>query len=491
MIAKAGGNRKYGLQEPLIDSCRREDAGSAPLSTNDEPPLDVGDPGVTCSSWRYRIQRGAFLAPAKPQGLSLRQNFSWILVGNISYAACQWAMLVTLVKLGTPAMVGQFSLAFAVTAPVITFACLNLRAVQATDIRRDYQFSDYLGLRLSMLGLALVLILGLVQILGYDGQLTLSVLAVALAKTLDAISDVVFGLLQQHERMDRIGISYALKGLLQLTAFAATIYLTKSVLAGNVALVGASASILLLYDGPSAARILSPRALVPRFSKNTLARIATISAPLGIITLFDSLNANIPRYFIEALFGHAQLGYYSAIAYIMAIGQTAVGALGDAARPRLARHFNHDILQFKALLRKLLWIGGALGAMSIAGALIFGQAVIRILYRPDYAVHNAPLVWLMIAAAVWYLVGFQYTALTAARKFAAQSVLSAAATACTALACLVMVPQFGLAGAGVALSFGMAVRLTGTSLILTRVLHAAGSTPENHRSKQSQQKALT
>lgn len=73
--------------------------------------------------------------------LSLRQNFSWTFVGNVVYAACQWGMLVALTKLGTPEMVGQFTLGLAVTSPVFLFSNLQLRTLMATDAKQEYHFS--------------------------------------------------------------------------------------------------------------------------------------------------------------------------------------------------------------------------------------------------------------------------------------------------------------------------------------------------------------
>jgi hypothetical protein len=67
-------------------------------------------------------------------------------------------MLVVLAKLGSPEIVGQFTLGLAVTAPVVLFTNLSLREVQATDAKHQYLFSDYLGLRLLLTGLALVAI---------------------------------------------------------------------------------------------------------------------------------------------------------------------------------------------------------------------------------------------------------------------------------------------------------------------------------------------
>ena len=148
-------------------------------------------------------------------GLSLRANFSWTFVGNVFYAGCQWGMLALLTKLVSPEMVGQFALGLAITAPVMLFASLQLRTVQATDARREYLFGDYLGLQLITTALALLVIVAVVLLAGYHWEAALVILAVGMAKAFESISDVFYGLLQQHERMDRIAKSKMIKGLFQ------------------------------------------------------------------------------------------------------------------------------------------------------------------------------------------------------------------------------------------------------------------------------------
>ncbi|MDZ4874013.1 MAG: hypothetical protein CLLPBCKN_003409 [Chroococcidiopsis cubana SAG 39.79] len=101
------------------------------------------------------------MAAQQPKIPTLRQNFSWTFVGNVVYAACQWGMLVMLAKLGSPEILGQFTLGFALTAPVIMFTNLQLRTIQATDAKQQYYFGDYLGLRLLATGLALLIIIGI------------------------------------------------------------------------------------------------------------------------------------------------------------------------------------------------------------------------------------------------------------------------------------------------------------------------------------------
>src|SRR5690606_20475603 len=79
---------------------------------------------------------------------SLRRNFAWTFAGNSVYMASQWGMLVVLAKLGSPSVVGQFAYALAIVSPAILFGNLQLRAILATDIETEYEFGDYVALRL-------------------------------------------------------------------------------------------------------------------------------------------------------------------------------------------------------------------------------------------------------------------------------------------------------------------------------------------------------
>src|SRR5207253_11417154 len=162
---------------------------------------------------RRRLQvssviRGSFVAsmpiPSAPQGAaSLQRNVAWALVGNLGYSACQWGVLVCIAKLGTAADVGQFALGLALTAPIITLTSLNLRLLQATDAREDYPFSVYLSVRIIGTLLGLAAIAAMAFGLGYRDATLYLILAVAAAKALEAVSDVVFGLLQKAENLRR------------------------------------------------------------------------------------------------------------------------------------------------------------------------------------------------------------------------------------------------------------------------------------------------
>lgn len=106
-------------------------------------------PDISIPSTQLPRQLGPEVnSPATVPTRSLRLNFSWTIMGNVVYSGTQWGILVLLARLGNPEAVGQFSLGLAITAPIMLFASLQLRAVQATDARLQFQFRDYAGLRI-------------------------------------------------------------------------------------------------------------------------------------------------------------------------------------------------------------------------------------------------------------------------------------------------------------------------------------------------------
>jgi O-antigen/teichoic acid export membrane protein len=410
-------------------------------------------------------------------GLSLRANFSWTFVGNVVYAGSQWGMLTVLAKLGSPEMVGRFALGLAITAPVIILAHLCLRAVQATDAKREYLFGDYLGLRLITTPLALLVIAGVIFVAGYRWQTALAILIMGLAKAFESVSDVFYGLFQQYERMDYIAKSRMIKGPLSLAALGVGIHLTGNLIWGVVGLMAAWAITLLSYDihngvlllkasshMPAGAMPEEPNvtvALQPRWAIGTLSKLAWLALPLGLTMMLISLNTNIPRYFIERLWGERELGIFAATAYLMIAGRTIVDALGQSASPRLAKYYAAgDIAAFRTLLLKLVGIGVLLGSAGVLVALVAGRQILTLLYRPEYAEHADLFLWLMLAAAIGYVDSFLGYGLTAARYFKIQPFIFGVSAVVTATLCVLLVPEHGVLGAALALVIVHCARTT-------------------------------
>jgi len=243
------------------------------------------------------------------QGLSLRSNFAWALAGNVVYAACQWGIIIVLAKLANSFVVGQFSLGLAVATPVLMFSNFDLRAVQATDARRQYRFAEYFRLRVVMTLVGLLVIAGIVRFGRFESQTAAVILAVALAKGVETLSDIHYGLFQLNDRLDQTGKSMMLRGVLSVIALAAALHLTHKVVWGCVWLALAWLGALVMFDVRRGRRLVAytersgePPSR-PRFERQW--KLLHLALPLGIVTTIASINVPVIRGWQDRGVSHA------------------------------------------------------------------------------------------------------------------------------------------------------------------------------------------
>jgi O-antigen/teichoic acid export membrane protein len=402
---------------------------------------------------------------------SLKRNFALTLAGNFLYGGAQWGMLVVLAKLGSPELVGRFALALAVTAPVIMFANLNLRAVLATDAEGRHAFGDYMGLLLLMLagGFAAVVLLSLRE----SREQLVVILIVGFAKLLEQFSELFCGLMQRGERMDLIALSLAFKGGASLLFFGGCMALTGSLPWACAGLAAAWALALFGFDAWNVRRGLGvpAAALLPRFEAGRLRELARLALPLGVGALLGSLTVNVPRWFVGEMLGERELGLFAAMSYVSVIGLRVVSALGETAVPRLARqHASRDAAAFRLLALQTAGVGLALGAAGVAAAALAGRPLLTLLYRPEYAERLDVFVWVMVAAGLSWVGIFLEYAMTGARSFVAQPVVLVAGIAVLALGCRLLIPAHGLAGAAMAMAASSALMLALRGALVRRIV---------------------
>jgi len=346
-------------------------------------------------------------------------------------------MLVILVKTLDPSMVGQFSLGLALSAPVLMFFNLQLRALQATSVFPHHEPGDFLSLRLltSATSLITVGIIGL--ILGYAVPTLMTILAVTLYKCLDSLADTVYGHLQSGERMDRIAFSLLGRGALALMIFGAAVTMTREVVFGALALAVSSLAVLLLYD-------LRAGALSLRFSRQRMMEIAKTGLPLGVASLLLVLATNVPRLVLERLHGEVAVGFYSALAYPTVALSILLNALGQASTPRLAHYFRWKRASFWLVVAMLAAVPIVAGLIAIMVARILGGDLLAHMYTPDYARYSGTFVMLLIAGIVWSLASVLGYAATAAGCLSTQAPIAGATCLVAFLAAIYLIPRGGI-----------------------------------------------
>lgn len=375
---------------------------------------------------------------------SLLANFSFTLLGSIFYLLAQWLIFLCIAKVMPVKTVGVYSLAVALTSPVVLLTDLQLRAVVATDKNQEYQFGDYLGTRIILSILSMLTITVLVLINQYDFYIIGIVLAIGFYKVIETGSEIYYGLFQRYEKMRYVGISQALRGFFALLVMVIFLRFTGSLFIGSLAVGVCWLLILIFFDMPNGKPWFSGKV---GFSQNIF-KIIISTIPLGLVSMLISLNSNIPRYFLESSWGSEALGYFAAMVYILAAGNMVVSALGQVVSPKFAECFaRRDYQAFNKLLMFcsiLAGLGGLFGYFVAAG---LGTSILNFLYTSEYSTYSPVLVRTMAAGVFLYsssIIGF---ALTATRRFKIQPVLHLVIVTASLLASWLLIPAKGIMGA--------------------------------------------
>lgn len=376
---------------------------------------------------------------------TLGRSFAWMLAGNLVFAASQWAMLAGLAKLTTAETVGTFNFGLAATAPVALLFGLGLRSLQATDARGQFPFSTYYGLQLACSAATVVVSLVIALLSGQTADTRLVIGIIAVSKACTALSEVLYGLLQKHERMATVARSLIGRGLLSLLALLCVVGIWGDLVAGCTAMAAAGLLVLLAYDLPRS-RALEPVAASRRLGD--LRALFVTALPLGLVSMLISLNANLPVYFIQNLHGEAAVGYFAAINYIGISGNLFVTAVAQVMAPRLGRlHAARERKAFRSFLHRAMGVGAGIGAAGALVSLAAGEPLLTLLYNAEYARYTDVFTVLMVGYGFGYAAAFVGVSLTAQRNLRTMLGINVATVALNAAACFCLVPGWGILGA--------------------------------------------
>lgn len=406
-----------------------------------------------------------------------------MMTGNGFYAACQWGMLIVLSKLGSPEVVGQFALATAIISPVVMVTNMQLRGVQATDAKKQYFFSDYVVVRVISAVAAFTVVFCIIYFSRFEQAVFWATIMLALAKSVESLSDVFYGFFQQNEQMSYIAKSRVIKGFLSVTVLGFVFYFFSSLTLALAALGVAWTAVFVIYDwnvgkkmlatveGPARTPIVKTSVESFFRRRDSLWHIMILAFPLGVVMGIISLNTNIPRYAVEKYLGTRELGFFAALAYTTVAINMFIQALGQAVTPRLANFFaDGDIKAFKSLLKKVLLINLAIGLSGIAVILIGGEALLTLIYTSEYATYASLFLVLMVSAALMGIASAFGYAMTAAREFCLQVPLFLTVLISTTVFSFLLIPQFKLYGAAMALIASALIQITGALWILKRAI---------------------
>ena len=384
--------------------------------------------------------------------VSLRVNVSWMLIGRAIYHGCQFVLLAVVARLASPEVAGQYILGLAVTAPIMMLASLQLHVAQCTDQRDQFSFAEYFALRVLCVALASGVA---TTVAFFFPSATLIIIAMAIAKSTESISDIYCGRLQKHENVRSVAVSLILRGafstVVASSIFAATRQLHLSVLATVFVFAG----VVWLHDLP-ANRAHGLHSSVLRAARcvsiKRLGELAWLTIPLGVAYGLAALEINAPRYVVHGCLGEYELGVLGVMVCITMMGQLATAAIAQSAIPRIARlNAEQDHNGTRRVILGMALGGLVAGLATVLFAAIAGRPFLHCAFGAEYAAHQRLFIAVSVAATFAFISAMMSSALRALQYFRTACLLHFLGLVTVVSACLAFVPMYGLAGIAAAM----------------------------------------
>ena len=391
----------------------------------------------------------------KDSELSLGSGAAWNAAGSLIYSAANWLTTVLVVVLGDGLeLSGNLAIAMAIGNLTATIALFNLRPIQVSDVEDSFSSSQFISFRVvtSVAAGLISVAYALFTVAPYCLEVVIAYVAFKIS---DSFVDVFHGIDQCHNRLDIVGKSQMIRGVLVVVTFSMAIELTNSLVLAIWLMCFATIAVVLIFDYRKS---LSLEGFGLDFGTGSLRSLFVICAPGLISMLLCTYVVTYARQYYGALCGSYYLGIYAAIATPTVVIQLLAGYLYYPLLGLIAEFWKHK--QYRKLLQitaRFFLCLSILVVLCVAFFVLFGELVFSAIFGAEvgqyYEISYLVVVCVgMTAAAIFMidiLVVFRMQKSAVAASLA--SVVSCVAASST------FMELFGMNGISISVAFSYLV----------------------------------
>lgn len=397
-------------------------------------------------------------APARPAA-SVRRTMIWLTLGTLTYLGVQWLLTALVVRISGQSVNGDYTLALSASSVAYAMVLFGMRPFQISDTRGEYADVTYLASRVVTSVLAAAAFALTLPFTVDVGRLWPVLVLFVGFRITEGWMDVLHGVLQNADRMDRAGIALILRAFSECAAFVAALVSTQNLSIAVGVMFGVSTLALLVLEWPWARRHLDGVSFARAGGWPKTFALVRACAPLLVANLAYSLMLFIPRNAIGAINGQETLGFYGSIAAPLLLVPVLVSYLYTPFMPQLAERHNagrdHELT--KLALRLLAAIVG-LVALAFLLLPFVGPPALELMFGSSISSHLDLLYPVAGSVSCTALVYFGNAVLTSVRRVEWTMIAAIVALAIVLASSSALVTSIGPNGASLALIIAQAAQ---------------------------------
>lgn len=339
--------------------------------------------------------------------------FFWNIVGSVTNATL--TMLITIVATRVAGVEEGGVLGVAIGLGQIFATCANyvVRAYQSTDLKEQFRFADYLGLRILTCLFTIIVCAWYVFGMKYTGAKASVVYAICIFKISDAFADVFHGYFQQHGHLEYAGQAVTLRIISVELVYSLTLILTHDPVLAAWMMPVVSILCLILFEISRIRRFVDR--VRPIFKPAVFRKMLIACFPLFVSGFMNLSTLNITKIEVDSQIPQLQ-GYWTPI-YMPA---SVINLLGNFAFlpmvTTLRFHWENNRLKTFIKLLMLLcgWIAVCLVCVLVGGYLL-GIPALELVYGLPLAEYKAALLIVLVGGGFNALNALLYYVITIIR----------------------------------------------------------------------------
>lgn len=292
------------------------------------------------------------------------------------------------------------------------------------------------------------------------------VLLYLLFKADESFALILYGADQKAYRMDYIGVSQLVRGILSISCFSGVLYFTQSLALSVLSMFISCVLVTLVYDLPHTHRFGS---VVPRISKSQVLALLKGLLPAMVATTLCGLVVSVTRQYFSVTYGDEALGIYAAIATPSVLVQLAASYLYSPAIGPIACKWDDGTREsFIKYLFKIVLIMLSLVILLIVALSCVGDPLLRLVYGGSIADYTFLFPYVLIVTGMVVFMWFFSDLLVVFRDFKAVLISNLAAFVTVLLCMIPCINIWYMNGINIAIIISYAVGLTAASLFMRK-----------------------
>lgn len=391
------------------------------------------------------LNKKSALRKGNTDPLTIRQNLLWNTAGCLTYQMCQWSITVLVVVLSSGYdNSGILAYAMAIGNIFFPIATYNMRTFQVSDLRGEFSSENYIAFRLFTVLGALVFVLAYVALTASSLSLVLATSCWLVFKADESFCNVYYGIDQKAGRMDYIGISQGLRGLVILVLFCFVLCISGEVNWAIVSMSLGCMAITLFYDAVKTRGLASIR---PSITGRRVVTLLRKCLPSVLTLVCYGAVVSVSRQMFEGMYGAELLGIYAAVATPTVIVQVAASYLYSPFLSSIAKQWlDGDVASLGRSIAKILGIILSVFVVLFALAGIWGSWGLQLLFGSSISDYTYLLQPALVATAVSALMGFMLDVLIVFRYLNLALLINVSSLGVCLFACPHLIGAFGMNG---------------------------------------------